>query len=72
MEQAKKEAEAKGIQEWKTLCKSSPPKLDAELKTIISQMYMATANEMTGKKVFDTQTLANVIKDYKEYMGEKA
>jgi phosphoribosylaminoimidazole-succinocarboxamide synthase len=72
LEQAKKEAEAKGIQEWKTLCKSSPPKLDAELKTIISQMYMATANEMTGKKVFDTQTLANVIKDYKEYMGEKA
>ncbi len=72
LEQAKKDAEAKGIQDWKTLCKSQPPKLDPKLKTIISQMYMAAANEMTNHKMFDAPRLAAVIKDYKEYMGEKA
>ena len=72
LEQAKKDAEAKGVQDWKSLCKSQPPKLDLKLKTVISQMYMAVANEMSGKKLFDTPKLAAVIDDYKEYMGEKA
>jgi len=71
LEQAKKEAEAKGIQDWKGLCKSKPPKLDPKLKTVISQMYMAVANEMTNKKLFDVPKLASVIDDYKEFMGEK-
>jgi phosphoribosylaminoimidazole-succinocarboxamide synthase len=72
LEQAKKEAEAKGIQDWKALCKSQPPKLDPKLKTIISEMYMSAANEMTNIKLFDTPKLAKVINEYKEYMGEKA
>ena len=72
LEQAKKDAEAKGIQDWKALCKSQPPKLDPKLKTIISEMYMAAANEMTGHKLFDSPSLTNVINKYKEYMGEKA
>ena len=57
LEQAKKEAEAKGIQDWKSLCKSQPPKLDPKLKAIISEMYMAAANEMTGRKLFDAPKL---------------
>ena len=61
LEQAKKEAEAKGIQDWKSLCKSQPPKLDPKLKTIISEMYMAAANEMTGRKLFDSPKLSEVI-----------
>ena len=71
LEQAKKEAEAKGIQDWKALCKSQPPKLDPKLKTIISQMYMAAANEMTNIKLFDTPKLARVIDDYTAYMSER-
>jgi phosphoribosylaminoimidazole-succinocarboxamide synthase len=71
LEQAKKEADAKGIQDWKTLCKSQPPKLDPQLKKVISEMYMAAANEMTGKKMFDSPKLPDVIKDYKMYMSEK-
>ncbi len=71
LEQAKKEAEANGIQNWKALCKSTPPKLDPKLKTVISQMYMAVANEMTNKKLFDTPKLAKIIEDYKELIGEK-
>jgi len=72
LEQAKKEAEAQGIQDWKSLCKSQPQKLDHRLKTIISQMYMSVANEMTGKKLFNSPKLATVIDGYKEYIGEKA
>jgi phosphoribosylaminoimidazole-succinocarboxamide synthase len=68
MEQAKHEAEVKGIQDWKSLCKSQPPKLDSKLKTIISEMYMAAANEMTCFKLFNAPLLANVIGEYKDYM----
>lgn len=72
LEQAKKDGEAKGIQDWKALCKSQPPKLDPKLKTIISEMYMAAANEMTSHKLFDATKLAKEIKTYMEYMGERA
>ena len=71
LEQAKKEGEAKGVQDWKALCKTQPPKLDPKLKTIISQMYMAAANEMTNINLFDTPKLAKVINDYTSYMSER-
>jgi phosphoribosylaminoimidazole-succinocarboxamide synthase len=70
LEQAKKEAEAKGIADWQSLCKSRPPKLDPKLKTIISEMYMAAANEMTGHKLFNAPLLAQVIAEYKEFTKE--
>lgn len=70
MERAKKEAEAKGIADWKSLCKSQPPKLDPKLKTIISEMYMAAANEMTSRKLFNAPLLADIIAKYKDYMKE--
>ncbi len=69
LEQAKKEAEVKGVQNWKALCNSQPPKLDPKLKAIISQMYMAAANEITRIKMFDTPNLAKVIDGYKTYMS---
>jgi len=71
-EQAKKDAEAQGVQDWKSLCKSQPPKLDPQLKKIISQMYMSVANEMSGKKLFPSPPTAQVIGDYKQFMGEKS
>ncbi len=70
LEQAKKEAEAKGIQNWQSLCCSQPPKLDTKLKAIISEMYMAAANEMTGHKLFNAPLLAQVITEYKNYVKE--
>jgi phosphoribosylaminoimidazole-succinocarboxamide synthase len=72
LEAAKKEMETKGVQDWKSLCKSKPPKLDPKLKKVISQMYMSVANEMSGKKLFDSPQLSKVIDEYKEFMGEKA
>ena len=72
MEEAKKQAEAQGIKDWKSLCKFQPPRLDPKLRTIISEMYIASANEMTGRKLFNAPHLADVIGDYKRYIGEKA
>ncbi len=71
MEEAKKVAEAKGIKDWKSLCKSQPPKLDSKLKTIISDMYMAAANEMTGRRFFETPKLSEVVNEYKVWTGEQ-
>ncbi len=66
VETAKKEAESRGIKDWKSLCKSQPPKLDPKLKTFISQMYMAAANELTNRRLFDVPALAKIITEYKE------
>jgi phosphoribosylaminoimidazole-succinocarboxamide synthase len=70
IEEAKKTADAKGIKDWKSLAKSQPPNLDPKLKTIISQMYMAAANEMTGRQFFETPKLSDLVKDYKQWTGE--
>jgi phosphoribosylaminoimidazole-succinocarboxamide synthase len=64
VEEAKKTAEAKGVKDWKALCKSQPPKLDAKLKTLISHMYMAAANELTNRRHFDVLALAKIINEY--------
>ncbi|MCL1976845.1 MAG: phosphoribosylaminoimidazolesuccinocarboxamide synthase [Candidatus Bathyarchaeota archaeon] len=71
VEETKKHAEVNGIKEWKTLCKSQPPKLDITLKRLISEMYMSVANEMTGLGLFDSPRLGDVISEYQEYMDEK-
>jgi phosphoribosylaminoimidazole-succinocarboxamide synthase len=64
VEEAKKKAEKEGIEDWKTLVKTKPPKLDPTLKNIISQMYKATANEMTKKRTFDTPSFENIVGEY--------
>jgi phosphoribosylaminoimidazole-succinocarboxamide synthase len=69
VEEAKKKAETEGVKDWKTLCRTNPPRLDAALKSIISEMYMATSNEVTGRRMFDVPHLANIVKKYRDYMG---
>jgi phosphoribosylaminoimidazole-succinocarboxamide synthase len=71
VEEAKRTAETQGVKDWKALCKSQPPKFDAQLKAIISGMYTAAANELTRRRLFDAPSLAEIIKKYREYMGEK-
>jgi len=67
IEHCKKEAEVKGVVDWQSLCLSQPPRLDPKLKAIISEMYMAAANEMTGHKLFNAPLLAQVIAEYKNF-----
>jgi len=71
LEEAKKTAENSGVKDWKALCRSQPPKLDSKLKTVISEMYMAAANELSNRSLFDVPRLAEVIKSYRQYVGEK-
>jgi phosphoribosylaminoimidazole-succinocarboxamide synthase len=67
VEEAKRKAKERGIENWKTLVKTEPPKLEPKLKKIITQMYMAAANEIIGKKMFDAPKLADIVKEYKKY-----
>jgi phosphoribosylaminoimidazole-succinocarboxamide synthase len=65
VEEAKRRAEEKGVSDWKSLCRSKPPRLDPRLKRIISEMYMATANELTEHRFFEVPSLAEVVNGYK-------
>ncbi|MCK4439473.1 phosphoribosylaminoimidazolesuccinocarboxamide synthase [Candidatus Bathyarchaeota archaeon] len=69
VEEAKQRAETEGVKEWRKLCQSSPPKLDLALKTIISEMYTAATNELTGHKLFAVPRLAQVTKKHRDYVG---
>ncbi|MEM2251182.1 MAG: phosphoribosylaminoimidazolesuccinocarboxamide synthase [Candidatus Hadarchaeales archaeon] len=71
VEEAKKLAEKKGVKDWRSLCKVQPPHLDLELKEIISEMYMAAANALTGRKFFEVSTIDEVIRHYREYIQSK-
>ncbi|MBX5328986.1 MAG: phosphoribosylaminoimidazolesuccinocarboxamide synthase [Candidatus Bathyarchaeota archaeon] len=71
VEEAKKRAVAEGVKDWKRLVKSKPPRLDSTLKNIIKQMYMAAANEVTKKKIFDVPKLAEIVKEYEKRQPPK-
>jgi phosphoribosylaminoimidazole-succinocarboxamide synthase len=66
VEEAKKKAVAEGVEDWKKLVKTKPPKLDLDLKKLISQMYMATANELAKKEIFAVPRLIDIIKKYEK------
>lgn len=66
VEEAKKKAEEQGVEDWKKIVKTKPPKLDSTLKKIISQMYKATANEIAEKKMFTSPKLTEIIKEYEK------
>lgn len=63
IETAKKE---KG-KDWKQYVKSKPEKLPAEIKDLFSQMYLATTNEITGRKFFNVPDLNSVINSLKKH-----
>ncbi|MEM3666665.1 MAG: phosphoribosylaminoimidazolesuccinocarboxamide synthase [Candidatus Bathyarchaeia archaeon] len=65
VEEAKKKAREQGIENWKELVKTEPPRLEPKLKTLISQMYMAAANDITGSRMFDVPKLADIIKNFR-------
>ena len=66
VEEAKKKAAEEGIEDWKKLVKTKPPKLDPKLETIISEIYLATTNEVTKKKLLAVPKLADIIKEYEK------
>jgi phosphoribosylaminoimidazole-succinocarboxamide synthase len=67
VEEAKKKAEKEGVEDWKKLCRSKPPRLDPKLRRIISEMYTAAANELTETQIFDSPSLAETVEQYKSW-----
>jgi phosphoribosylaminoimidazole-succinocarboxamide synthase len=65
VEEAKR-AEKEGTSDWKKLVSASPPRLDARLKKTVSQMYQATTNEVTKRKLFGVPSLATTIEEMQE------
>jgi phosphoribosylaminoimidazole-succinocarboxamide synthase len=70
LEKAKEEGELKGFANWKALV-SPPPALPPELKTLVSQMYQALVNEVTGENNFTTPSLDHVVNSLSVYLGAK-
>jgi len=70
VEEAKKSAEKQSVKDWRTLCRSKPPRLDPGLKGKVSAMYMAAANDVTGRRLFNVPRLGEVVEEYRKYEGE--
>ncbi len=70
-ERAKREAAEKGVENWKSLCRLEPPRLDPQLRKIVSQMYMAAANALTGRRMFEVPDLHEVVRAYREYAEDR-
>lgn len=68
LEEAKKKAAEKGIEDWKGLCRSVPPRLDPDLKKLISEIYMSTANAFLGREIFDSSKLPKIMEKYIAYL----
>ncbi|MEM1515849.1 MAG: phosphoribosylaminoimidazolesuccinocarboxamide synthase [Candidatus Bathyarchaeia archaeon] len=68
VEEAKKKAWGHGVENWRILVKIPPPKLDIRLKTLISQIYMAAANELTKSKFFDVPKLEDILEDLQKVL----
>lgn len=67
VEKAKAEAHEKGIENWKEICASRPKKIEHELKQILSNVYPSVANEIIGRKLFDSPKLHDVVEQYKDW-----
>jgi len=62
--QAVEEAKKKNRQQWKEICKLSPEPLPPRLKDLISQVYCACTNEITGKSWFENiPPLQEILKE---------
>ena len=68
VEKAKRDAEAKHVAEWRTLCASQPPRVDKELLEIVSHIYTSAANEVLGRRMFDSPKLDEAVKRYSEWV----
>ncbi len=63
---AKIESKEKGIENWKTLVKTKPNKLDPKLISLIGEMYTSAAQRYTGVN-FKSRELHEVMRDLDPY-----
>lgn len=55
----------KGDGEWRRIL-GAPPRLPGDLRKAVSDMYMACCNEITGRKVFEVDSLREIIGKIRE------
>ncbi len=60
--------ELKGRENWREMV-GTPPKLSDEVKEMVSKIYMAMCNEITGRRFFDVPKLKEIIKIIKEVVS---
>jgi len=53
--------------DWKNFVNEKPEPLPQEMKILIASMYQAVTNEITGKKLFQTDNLAKIVSELKKY-----
>lgn len=70
VENAKKEAKLRGIENWREICSEIPQRLDPELKKIIEEIYTSTTNKFLGINLFDAPSFEDVIREYKDYLAK--
>ena len=54
---------------WQKNCDVKPRSLPAEFAALASQMYMSGCNRYTGKRVFDSPPLEEVMERLRSYDG---
>lgn len=60
--------QAKSRPNWRELA-GEPPKLPEDLLKAVSDMYKACCNEITGKKLFDVDSLSEIVKRLRELLS---
>ncbi len=65
------DAKAKDRQRWKEICAVPPEPLPPRLKQLVSQIYCACTNEITGKEWFkNTPPIKEVMSEIKGYLKD--
>ncbi|WP_336036257.1 phosphoribosylaminoimidazolesuccinocarboxamide synthase [Halobacterium yunchengense] len=64
---AKREADERGVADWKSLCEASPDPLPDELVRATADVYAAGANRYTGQEFFDAPPLADALDAFDDY-----
>lgn len=54
---------------WKSLVKSAPPLLPEKLVKLITSLYQACCNEITGREWFPAPSLKDILSDLKTELG---
>lgn len=62
-------AKAEDPVNWKEKVSSSPEPLPVDLRRAISHLYMAFANQITGREWFDCPPLSDTLRNIVDYLG---
>jgi|Deesub1362A_J573_1020465.scaffolds.fasta_scaffold19683_1 phosphoribosylaminoimidazole-succinocarboxamide synthase len=60
----------KGVENWRKIL-GRPPNLPEELRSGVSRMYQAFANEVIGRSFFDVPGLKEVVRELRDWLEEK-